>query len=89
MRSKRTSSSSLALELASHAAMGTALGLGFCFALAFIEPATVAALIGHAEEPGTTAIVLLSFFTLIFGVGATMTGLVFTTTENTDRANEK
>ena len=89
MRSKRTSSSSLALELASHAAMGIALGLGFCFALALIEPATVAALIGHAEEPGTTAIVLLSFFTLIFGVGATMTGLVFTTMENTDRANDK
>jgi hypothetical protein len=90
MPSRKPSSSraSLALELASHAAMGIALGLGFCFALVLIEPASVAALIGHGDQPPTTAIVLLGFFASMFGVGATMTGLVFSTMDP-DRPNDR
>jgi hypothetical protein len=76
---------SLALELASHAAMGIALGLGFCFALLLIEPASVAALISHTDQPRTTAIMLVSFFALLFGAGATMTGIIFTTMDRADR----
>ena len=79
--------SSLALELASHAAMGVALGLGFCFALVLIEPASVAALISHADQPKATAIMLLSFFALLFGVGATMTGIIFTTMDSADHSD--
>lgn len=79
--------SSIALELASHAAMGVALGLGFCFALVLIEPATVVALIGHADQPGATAVMLVSFFALMFGAGATMTGIIFTTMDRTDRSD--
>jgi hypothetical protein len=47
----RQPAASLALELASHAAMGVALGLGFCFALLLIEPASVGTLIGHTDQP--------------------------------------
>lgn len=75
---------SLALALASHAAMGVALGLGFCFALLLIEPATVGALISHTDQPKTTAVILLSFFALLFGVGTTMTGIIFTTMDDGD-----
>jgi hypothetical protein len=80
---------SLALELASHAAMGVALGLGFCFALLLIEPTTVAALISHTDQPRTTAIMLVSFFALLFGAGATMTGIIFTTMDRADRSDGK
>jgi hypothetical protein len=87
-RKTPSSRASLAFELASHAAMGIALGLGFCFAMVLIEPASVAALIGHGEQPQTTAIMLLCFFALMFGVGATMTGLVFSTMDP-DRQNDR
>jgi hypothetical protein len=79
--------SSLALELASHAAMGIALGLGFCFALLLIEPASVGALIGHTDQPRTTAVMLASFFALLFGAGATMTGIIFTTMDRADHSD--
>jgi len=80
----RPHAASLALELASHAAMGIALGLGFCVALLLIEPASVAALISHTDQPRTTAVMLVSFFALLFGVGATITGIIFTTMERAD-----
>jgi hypothetical protein len=75
----RRPAASLALALASHAAMGVALGLGFCLALLLIEPASVGARIGHADQPKTTAVMLVGFFALLFGAGATMTGIIFTT----------
>jgi hypothetical protein len=81
----RPTASSLALELASHAAMGVALGLGFCFALLLIEPASVIALISHTDQPKTAAVMLVCFFALLFGAGATMTGIIFATTDRADR----
>jgi hypothetical protein len=89
MRRKRNglSHATLALELASHAAMGVALGLGFCFALVLIEPASVASLISHTDQPKTTAVMLLSFFALLFGAGATMTGIIFTTMDDSNRSD--
>ena len=89
MRRNRPQQRSIAIELASHAAMGVALGLGFCFALMLIEPAAVRALIGHADQPETTAVMLLSFFGLLFGVGATMTGIIFTTMERADGSDRR
>jgi hypothetical protein len=88
-RNKPRPAARLALELASHAAMGIALGLGFCFALLLIEPARVIALISHTDQPGTTAVVLVGFFALLFGAGATMTGIIFTTMDRTDRSDGK
>jgi hypothetical protein len=70
---------SLTLELASHAAMGMALGLAFCWALVLIEPFDVVNLIAHNPEPKTTAIILIGFVSLTFGLGATLTGMVLTT----------
>jgi hypothetical protein len=61
--------------------MGVALGLGFSFALACIDTSSLAILIAHSSEPKTTTIMLVSFFTLAFGVGATLTGFVFTMME--------
>jgi hypothetical protein len=69
---------SIMLEMACHTAMGIALGLAFSFALALIDNSTLAVLIAHSSEPTTTTIILVSFFTLAFGVGATLTGFVFT-----------
>lgn len=85
----RPTASSLALELASHAAMGVALGLGFCYALLLIEPTSVATLISHTGQPKTTAAMLVCFFALLFGAGATMTGIIFTTMDRADRSGGK
>jgi len=71
----------LARGLAVQAAMGVALGLGFCLLIALIDPSHVTSLIAHDAEPKTTAIILVSFFALLFGVGATLTGIVLATIE--------
>jgi hypothetical protein len=71
-------SASLTLRLAGQATMGVGLGLTFCFLAALIDPPNIALLIAHNAEPWTTAIVLVSFFALIFGAGAALTGMVLT-----------
>jgi hypothetical protein len=72
---------SILLELVGHAAMGVALGLGYSIALILIDAFGVKALIAHSEEPRTTMMILVGMFTLAFGVGATLTGFVFTMME--------
>jgi len=69
-------SRSLVLHLAGQAVMGSTLGFLFCILVALINPSDVTALIAHNAEPGTTATILVSFFVLIFGIGATLTGIV-------------
>lgn len=41
----------------------------------------LADLIAHSNDPKTATIIIGSFFTLSFGVGATLTGFVFTMME--------
>jgi hypothetical protein len=77
-RKPRTRRAAFVLEMACHTLMGIALGLGFSFALACIDTSKLAILIAHSSEPKATMITLVSFFTLAFGVGATLTGFVFT-----------
>ncbi|HET7124144.1 MAG TPA: hypothetical protein VFI51_08510 [Bradyrhizobium sp.] len=80
MRTKKPSAwlrPSVLLGLASHAAMGIAMGLAFTFALTLIETFGVMALINHSADPKTTMLVFVGSFTLAFGVGATLTGFVF------------
>ena len=77
----RIRGAAMMLEMACHTAMGIALGLGFSFALACIDRSALAVLIAHGSEPKATAIILVGFFTLAFGVGATLTGFVFTMME--------
>jgi hypothetical protein len=84
MRDKRRSkarSASMMIEMACHTAMGIALGLGFSFALSLIDSSTIAVLIAHSADPRTTTIIIFSYFTLAFAVGATLTGFVFTMME--------
>jgi predicted MFS family arabinose efflux permease len=82
MRSKKplTRTASITLEMACHTAMGVILGLGFSFALALMD-SNLANLIAHSSDPKTATIIIVSFFTLAFGVGATLTGYVFTMME--------
>jgi hypothetical protein len=79
MRSKKplTRSASIRFEMVCHAFTGVALGLGFSFALALLN-SHLASLIAHSGDPKTATIIIVSFFTLAFGVGATLTGYVFT-----------
>jgi hypothetical protein len=70
-----------ALELAGHAAMGTAMGLGFCFLLVLMGRPDLGSLIAHNAAPKVTAILLIGFTSLMFAVGATLTGMVLMTTE--------
>jgi len=68
---------SVLLGLASHTAMGVAMGLAFAFVLTLVDRIGVMALINHSADPKTTMLVFVGSFTLAFGVGATLTGLVF------------
>jgi hypothetical protein len=68
---------SVLLGLAGHTAMGIAMGLAFAFVLTLIDTIGVMALINHSADPKTTMLVFVGSFTLAFGVGATLTGLVF------------
>ncbi len=81
MRSRKRSASmnaSALLEMAGHAAMGAALGLGFALALMFFEGFGLKPLIAHSVDPQWTAVVFAGTFTLVFAVGATLTGFVLT-----------
>jgi hypothetical protein len=65
-----------ALKLASHAAMGTAMGLSFCLLLVLMGRPDLASMIAHDATPKVTAIALIGFTSLMFAVGATLTGIV-------------
>jgi hypothetical protein len=69
---------SVALHLCGQAIMGVALGLSFCLAAALIDPSGITSLIAHDAAPQTTALILISFFALMFGAGAALTGMVLT-----------
>ncbi len=80
MRTKKPSARhrpSLLLGLAGHTAMGIAMGLAFAFVLTLIDTIGVMALINHSADPKTTMLVFVGSLTLAFGIGATLTGLVF------------
>ncbi len=62
--------------------MGTAMGLGFCFALLLLARPALVNLIAHDPQPKVTAILLIGFVSLTFAVGATLTGMVLMTAED-------
>ena len=80
-KSPKRSRSALVLELAGHAVMGSAMGLGFCFLLLITGRQDLASLIAHNPEPKMTAILLIGFVSLIFAAGATLTGMMLITLE--------
>ena len=61
--------------------MGVALGLSFCLVAVLVDLSGIVLLVAHDAEPWTTALILISFFVLIFGAGAALTGMVLTGTE--------
>jgi hypothetical protein len=68
------------LRLLSHAAMGVAMGLGFALLLILVNPSGIAILVEHG---GTHAlIVMVGTLVLTFGIGATVTGVVFVIMED-------
>ncbi len=69
------------IEIACHTFMGTALGLGFAFALTQVDAFGISTLIAHSPDPHMTFVVFVGTFTLAFAVGATLTGFVFSMME--------
>jgi hypothetical protein len=63
------------LGLVGHAAMGVAMGLAFALILIFMDPSGIAALVDHSGSRGIT--VFVGSLVLTFGIGATLTGVVF------------
>lgn len=84
MRTKKRKSSGLvgpaiALKLLTQAMMGCALGLAFGLALVISNPA-IGALIEHGGSPATLVFVVT--LVTMFGIGATVTGLVLILVED-------
>ncbi len=72
------------LKLASHAAMGVAMGLVFTLVLSIADPAGMITLIRHSATPGLTWTMFVGTVVLTFAIGATLTGFVFIMTEEAE-----
>jgi hypothetical protein len=70
------------LKLVGHAAMGVAMGLAFALILILVDPSGIATLINHGRSQGIA--VLVGTLVLTFGIGATLTGVVFIITEDNE-----
>jgi hypothetical protein len=70
-----------ALKLASHTAMGVAMGLAFALILTVADPSGIMNLINHSITPGMNLTIFVGTTVLTFAIGATLTGLVFMMTE--------
>ncbi len=70
------------LKLFGHAAMGVAMGLAFALMLMLVDPSGIATLINHGGNQGIA--VFVGTLVLIFGIGATLTGVVFIMTEDNE-----
>jgi hypothetical protein len=70
------------LKLVGHAAMGVAMGLAFALILILVDPSGIATLINHGGSQGIT--VFVGTLVLTFGIGATLTGVVFIMTEDNE-----
>ena len=84
MRTRRPSpllKPSVLLELASHAAMGIALGLAFSLIVIVIPATGVSALIDLGSNPHDILLTFVATCALMFGMGAALTGLAFKMTE--------
>jgi len=73
---------SILLEVATHMAMGVALGLAFAFILTHIAALGVDALI--ALSPENTMQVFVMTCVTTFGIGTTFTGIVFMTMKESE-----
>lgn len=70
------------LKLVGHSAMGVAMGLAFALILILVDPSGIATLINHGGSQNIT--VFVGTLVLTFGIGATLTGVVFIMTEDNE-----
>ena len=70
------------VKLAAHTAMGIAMGLAFSLILTIADLSGIITLINHSATPGITLTMFVGTIVLTFGIGATLTGLVFTMMED-------
>lgn len=75
---------SLLLEITSHTAMGVAVGLGFAFLVTHIASLGIATLIDYSPAPDAVMLMFVGTCAITFGIGATLTGLAITLTEDPD-----
>ena len=73
---------SLLLEATSHTAMGIAVGLAFAFLATHITALGIATLINYSPTPDVVMTMFVSTCAITFGIGATLTGLAITLTED-------
>jgi hypothetical protein len=68
--------------LLTHFLMGVALGLSLVLLLGLIDAFHVRDLIAKSGAPAQTTLMLVTTYALMFGIGATLTGLVMTLEED-------
>jgi uncharacterized membrane protein len=68
---------SLRRQLAGHLTMGGALGASLAISLLLCNAQNVFQMIVNSTAPNLMIVVFVSTFTLIFAIGATLTGLIF------------
>jgi hypothetical protein len=68
------------LKLVGHAAMGVAMGLAFALVLMLVDPSGIATPVNHGGNQGIA--VFAGTLVLTFGIGATLTGVVFIMTDD-------
>jgi hypothetical protein len=69
---------SLFNALLTHFLMGVALGLSLVLLLALIDAFHVRDLVAKSAAPVQTAVMLITTYGLMFGIGSALTGLVLT-----------
>lgn len=67
---------SLLNAVLTHFLMGVVLGLSMCLLLSLIDSFHVRELVGKSDAPFQTALMLITTYGLMFGVGSALTGLV-------------
>src|SRR5216683_4670729 len=75
---------SLLMEATSHTAMGVAVGLAFAFLVTHITALGIATLINYSPTPDSVMLMFVGTCAIAFGIGATLTGLAITLTEDPD-----
>jgi hypothetical protein len=73
---------SLFNALLTHFLMGVSLGLSLVLLLSLIDAFHVRDIIAGSDAPAQTMMMLVTTYALMFGIGATLTGLVMTLEED-------
>ena len=92
MRPKKRSAlikPSLLLEATSHTAMGIAVGLAFAFLATHTTALGITTLINDSPTPDVAMVMFVGTCGITFGIGATLTGLAITLTDDRNTARRE